>query len=402
MKILLLGLYKIADSNSGYIYADLIKEFAKEGHEVYAVTPTPFKTECLIDSNHATVIKVKNGSTEKVGKIKKVINLFLLDRRTIKAIKKYAKGMVFDYIITMSSNLSFYKTMKYFKKKHCAFSYLLLKDIFPQNALDMGMLKTTGIKGIIYKYFRKKEQKFYQNADKIGCISEANITFLLKHNPEMNPNKVEVCPNSVIPEEIIVSNAEKQQLKEKYHLPLDKMIFVYGGNFGVPQGVPFIIECLKKLQNREDLHFVFLGDGTEFHYLEEFVNQVKPKNITVFKRLPREDFDKMLYSCDVGLIFLDYRFTMPNYPSRALSYMQASLPILAATDTATDIGRNIIEGGFGWWCPSNDVNQFCKLVEQISHEDLTVKKQLSKEYLIHHFSVKKSVEIILKSKKEQE
>ena len=218
----------------------------------------------------------------------------------------------------------------------------------------------------------------------------------------MNPNKVEVCPNSVIPEEIIVSNAEKQQLKEKYHLPLDKMIFVYGGNFGVPQGVPFIIECLKKLQNREDLHFVFLGDGTEFHYLEEFVNQVKPKNITVFKRLPREDFDKMLYSCDVGLIFLDYRFTMPNYPSRALSYMQASLPILAATDTATDIGRNIIEGGFGWWCPSNDVNQFCKLVEQISHEDLTVKKQLSKEYLIHHFSVKKSVEIILKSKKEQE
>lgn len=402
MKILFLALYKITDSNSGYIYADLIKEFAKNNHDVYAITPSLDKSETYVDNNGVTIIKVKNGATDKTSKIKKVINLFLLDRRTIKAIKKYAKGITFDCIITMSSNLSYYKTMKYFKKKYNAFSYLLLKDIFPQNALDMGMLKEKGIKGFIYKYFRRKEQKFYKYADKIGCISDANTKFLLNHNPKMSVTKVETCPNSVTPEEITLSNFEKNQLREKYNLPLDKKIFVYGGNFGIPQGVPFIIKCLKELQAKEDIHFLLVGDGTEYHVLEDFVNNEKPQNITLLKRLSREDFDKMLYSCDVGLIFLDYRFTMPNYPSRALSYMQASLPILAATDTTTDIGKDIVDGGFGWWCPSNDVNKFCELVEQISNEDLTEKRKLSKEYLINHFSTSKSVETILKSQREQE
>ena len=49
-------------------------------------------------------------------------------------------------------------------------------------------------------------------------------------------------------------------------------------------------------------------------------------------------------SCDVGLIFLDKRFTIPNFPSRLLSYMQASMPVLAATDVNTDIGKVIEEG----------------------------------------------------------
>ena len=395
MNILFFALYKINDSNSGYIYADLIKEFARQGHNVFAVTPSSSKTECFVDDNNVTIIKVKNGATEKTGKVKKVINLFLLDSRTIRAVKKYVKDIHFDYIIAMSSSLSFYKSMKYFKKKHSAFSYLLLKDIFPQNAIDMGMLKKTGIKGIIYKYFRKKEKKYYTIADKIGCLDNESTKFILKHNSFLPIKKVETCPNSINIKQIFVDDEEKKFLKEKYNLPLNKIIFAYTGNFGVPQGVPFIINCLKKLQNNNNVFFLFVGDGTEYHLLEEFVNTNHPRNICLMKRIPSKDFDKLIYCCDVGLISLDFRFSFSNYPSKMLSYMQASLPILGTTNENSDVKNDIINANLGWWCPSNDVNKFCNLVEQISHEDLTIKRIKSKEYLINNFSTSKSVDIIL-------
>ena len=64
-------------------------------------------------------------------------------------------------------------------------------------------------------------------------------------------------------------------------------------------------------------------------------------------------------------IFLDHRFTIPNFPSRLLGYMQAKLPVLACTDKNTDIGKVVVEGGFGWWCESNDVGEFGRVVERV-------------------------------------
>ena len=84
------------------------------------------------------------------------------------------------------------------------------------------------------------------------------------------------------------------------------------------------------------------------------------------KRLPK-DYDAMVGACDVGMIFLDHRFTIPNFPSRLLAYMQAKLPILAVTDPNTDIGKVIVDGGFGWWCESEDVKEFYNLVQNASN-----------------------------------
>jgi len=37
------------------------------------------------------------------------------------------------------------------------------------------------------------------------------------------------------------------------------------------------------------------------------------------------------------MIFLDYRFQIPNFPSRLLSYMAAGMPVIVATDPNTDM-----------------------------------------------------------------
>ena len=177
-------------------------------------------------------------------------------------------------------------------------------------------------------------------------------------------------------------------MREKYGIPTDKKVFVYGGNLGRPQGIPFIIECLKLCKN-DDAYFLIVGDGTEFGKLDNYVKTERPSNVKLMKRLPKDDYDRMIAACDVGLIFLDHSFTIPNFPSRLLAYMQAGLPVIAATDPNTDIGKVITEGGFGWWCESNNVETFEKIIDESIKSDLSEMGELAFSNLKRNWHVEK-------------
>ena len=112
------------------------------------------------------------------------------------------------------------------------------------------------------------------------------------------------------------------------------------------------------------------------------------------KSLPKDDYDIMVGACDVGMIFLDHRFTIPNFPSRILSYMQAKLPVLAVTDPNTDIGQIIINGRYGWWCESNNTDAFKKIVDSINEADICSFGNNSFDFLINNYSSEKCYKII--------
>ena len=188
----------------------------------------------------------------------------------------------------------------------------------------------------------------------------------------------------------------RKQIREKYGIPFDKKIFIYGGNLGKPQGIPFLIECLKNCQDVEDAYFVIVGNGTEYSTLENFLEIENPKNVKLLKLLPKEDYDALVGACDVGLIFLDHRFTIPNFPSRLLAYMQAKVPVLAVADPNTDIGKVIVDGGFGWWCESNDTEAFENVIKQIMISDFSIAREKEYRYLIDHYSTNKAYKIIMK------
>ena len=167
-----------------------------------------------------------------------------------------------------------------------------------------------------------------------------------------------------------LSDDDRRAIRQKYHLPVDRPIFIYGGNLGKPQGIPFLIQCLDANANREDCHFVVVGNGTEYGKLESWYKNKHPKSVSVFERLPKEDYDQLVRACEVGLIFLDYHFTIPNYPSRLLPYLMEKKPIIAATDPNCDTGSIAEQNGYGYWCPSNDVNAFTKCVDKMLKSDL--------------------------------
>jgi glycosyltransferase involved in cell wall biosynthesis len=210
----------------------------------------------------------------------------------------------------------------------------------------------------------------------------------------VDPAKVELCPNAIEIRDMSVTPQERTALRRKYGLPLDKKIFVYGGNLGKPQGIPYIIDCLKAQQSNPDAFFLVVGEGTEYAKLEAYVNEEKPENVKLLKLLPKEDYDRMVAACDVGLIFLDPRFTIPNFPSRLLAYMQAGVPVLACTDPNTDMGKIIVEGGFGWWCRSDDADQFSACVEQACQGNFDQMKANCAAYLKAHYDVKLAVNTI--------
>ena len=206
---------------------------------------------------------------------------------------------------------------------------------------------------------------------------------------------MEVCPNSIEVQDMTVSAQVRTELRAKYGIPQDKTVFVYGGNLGRPQGIPFVMECLRKQKDNPDVFFLLVGDGTEYKKLEAFMQAEQPANAVLLSKLPKEDYDRLVAACDVGLIFLDHRFTIPNFPSRLLGYLQAKLPVLACTDPNTDIGKVITEGGFGWWCESNDADAFGKQIELAAAADLIAMGEKGYAYLNEHYTVRGAYEKIV-------
>lgn len=401
MNILFITIGQLVDINSSGLYTDLLRQFKKCGHEVFVITAREkrmgLQTEYLNESGFH-FLRVRIGNITKCGVIEKGISTVFVERQYINAIKRFLPDVRIDLVIYTTPPISFVGAVEYVKKRDESTTYLLLKDIFPQNAVDIGLMSVNGIKGLLYKHFRNQEKKLYRASDHIGCMSQANVDYVIKHNPELDLNKIEVCPNATDPIDMSCTEEERNELRTKYGIPLDRTVFVYGGNLGKPQGIPFIIECLKECQNIEGAYFLIVGDGTEYKKLARFVEVDNPQNVKLMKRLPKEDYDKMIGSCDVGLIFLDHRFTIPNFPSRLLSYMTAKLPVLACTDVNSDIGKTIVDGGFGWWCESNNSSGFVNIVELITSlpvAELNSLKECEFDYLSLHFSSNNSYRIII-------
>ena len=401
MNIIFLTLVRIADIEERGIYHDLMRKFRNEGHQVYIVSPCErrlgIKTN-LQEKGGVYILNVKTLNIVKTNIVEKGLGTLLMESQFKKAIKKHLSDFKFDLITYSTPPITLTNVVKYLKKKNPqAISYLQLKDIFPQNAVDIQMFSKGSL---FYKFFRRKEKELYKASDYIGCMSPANVDFVLKHNPEITPERVEVAPNSVELKEITPEpNQEVNErfyIRSKYNLPTDLPIFIYGGNLGKPQGIPFLTECLNANANRKDCHFLVIGTGTELPKLQAWFEEKKPTSVTVMNGLPKADYDQLVKACDVGLIFLDHRFTIPNYPSRLLSYLENKMPVLCATDPNTDMGRIAEDNGYGYWCESNSVGDFTNRIDMILKSDVKAMGEKGYEFLKDNYLVENTYNAIMK------
>lgn len=380
-------------------YEDLLREFQEHGHNVYVACANEKRSkekDGVEDLAGINVLRIRTGNiTGTSSLIEKGISTVTVDYLFTKKVLKYWGNIKFDLILYPTPPITLANTVAKMKKKTGAKTYLLLKDIFPQNAIDLKMLRKNGIKGLIYKYFKFKEKKLYLESDYIGCMSPANVKYILDHNNYLDPNRVEVCPNCEKPLLLKFNEAQLKNIRERYNLPINKKIFVYGGNLGKPQGIDFFLKCLEIFKIEPNAYMLIVGGGSEASKIDEFIIKNKVDNAKILRELPKDDYEMLVCACDVGLVFLDYRFTIPNFPSRILSYMQASKPVIVATDPNTDIGEIVEKNRFGWKCFSNNPNDFLECVKNALESDLIIMGQMGRKYLENNYDSKNGFEIIM-------
>lgn len=397
MNILFLSLSRFDDVNVRGIYSDLMREFIKRGNDVYIASPTERrfgKPTHLIDSPNCHILKIRTLNIQKTNIVEKGIGTLLLESQFDRAIHKYWGNVNFDLVLYATPPITFNKVIERVKKRCGCRSYLMLKDIFPQNAVDLGMMKRGSL---LHKLFRRKEERLYQISDRIGCMSPANCEYVIRHNPSVDPAKVELCPNAVEPIEIHeLPESERNDLLSKFAIPTDKTLYIYGGNLGKPQGIDFLLKVVEANETNSDSHIVIVGSGTEYNLIAQWFIEHKPSNATLLSALPKNEYDRLIRACQIGLIFLDPRFTIPNFPSRLLSYLENSMPVLLATDENTDMGRIAEREGFGLWAQSGDLPRFLKNMSRLSANTapLDTMGQKGKQFLLDHYTVDRVADTI--------
>lgn len=383
----LLFLFQRFSFQCSEIYADLLSALVARGHEITALVGTscPADESRIHFENGCEIVYFQIPNQFGVNKFKKGLIQLMIEPKMMFQLMRHLRGRRFDAVIYPTPPITLANVVRYCQEEFGAESYLMLKDIFPQNAVDLGMMHQ---RGLIHRYFSAVERRLYRFSDHIGCMSPANIEYMQHRLPESDRGKLELFPNT-----IQIRPFEGPLRQENNGVTR----FIFGGNLGKPQAIDFLLHCLLRLRSEERAHVDIIGTGSEKQRIQRFLREHNLDNVEFSERLPREEYARRLATCDVGLILLSHEFTIPNYPSRILSYMQQKKAILAATDETSDV-RELIErdARCGFWCSSADEDGFVEKVRFIcDHRELL--KQYGENghaYLRAHFSVARSVRIL--------
>lgn len=330
--------------------------------------------------------------------IEKGLSTLVLGFQYLYVIARTLRTVRYDLAVYTTLPITYAPALRWLKRRHGTFCYLLQKDFFPQSAVDLGLLRRGSS---AYRLFRRIERRLFETSDVIGVMSDRNVEYLLDHEPYLSPSAVEVCPNSIKPfdaERIESLKTHRREERERYGIPQDAVVYLYGGNISRAQGIESIVDIVRAFDQCPGSYLLFVGGGNEVPRLQAAIAEAAAQNVQVLPHIAKEEFDRLLVACDVGLVFLDTRFSIANIPSRALAHMNMSQPIVAATDTYTDF-RQMVEGPpLGLWSVHGDTKGFIGHVNRLTSAP-ALRSELGKkgrEYLETACDVRVSYDVIMR------
>jgi glycosyltransferase involved in cell wall biosynthesis len=234
---------------------DMATGLRDRGHQVAVLTCYPRYNLTKEDRAFQRPAKWKNESIEKG------IEVVRVDAKGVHNTGPFLRGVAFlmlpllfrragaaldrvDAIIHYSPPLTLGVSAVWLKKRFEAVYIMNVQDIFPQNAIDLGVLRNKGA----IAFFHVVEDYCYRNADCITCHSQGNAVFLT--NKPGNGGKVRVVYNWVDPGEYRVQC--DGSVRER--LGLDgRFIVFFGGVMGFAQDLRTVVECARLLRNRREI-----------------------------------------------------------------------------------------------------------------------------------------------------
>jgi glycosyltransferase involved in cell wall biosynthesis len=323
---------------------ELAVQFISLGHKVTVITPNIEINAAKLaikELDGVTVWRFANGPVKDVGKIKRAINETLMSFNAWRAVSSNIKNNTFDGVVYYSPSIFFGALVNKIKKKcHCQ-SYLILRDLFPQWAIDAKMITE---KSLITRYFRFFESLSYKAADNIGLMSTKNQQLFKELHPQLNNTQVLFNWASTTPVDTL---SESESICTKLNLH-DKVVFFYGGNIGHAQDMKNLMFLAKGLKEFPKAHFLFIGQGDEVELIETLAKDWLLENVTILSSISQAEFKQVLAVVDVGLFSLAKNHTAHNFPGKILGYMVESLPILGSVNHDNDLQGIINKANAGY------------------------------------------------------
>ena len=331
MRIALIGdVFPPLRSSGAVQLRDLCLEFARQGHEISMMVASPELEESFRIENWkgVQVVRLKTPKTKDTNYIRRTIGELLMPFFMLWHLR-FSKlcNQKWDGIVWYSPTIFLGLLVYMLKKNSNCKSYLIIRDIFPEWAVDMGLMG----RGLPYFFFKGIANFQYSVADVIGIQTPGNRVYF--ENWENNPSKnLEILNNwlAETPTQQCSITVSDTQLA-------GRKIFVYAGNMGIAQGMDILLELADQLQSRQDIGFLFVGRGSEVQKLRKETQKRKLENILFFDEIDPDEISSLYDQCHVGLISLDSRHKSHNIPGKFLSYMQSGLPVLASVNDGNDL-----------------------------------------------------------------
>jgi glycosyltransferase involved in cell wall biosynthesis len=391
MRILLLvDCYLPSTKSSAKLVHDLAAELLRRGHQPVVVAPDSALRGRVDVRNEQgiEVLRVRTGRIKGASLARRAINEWLLSAVMWRAGKRYFREHPCDAVVFYSPSIFLGSLVQRLKRLwHCP-AYLILRDIFPQWAVDAGVLRSGSLP---HRLFRGVELKQYAAADVIGVQSPANLEYFEDgRTPCAAPREVLY---NWMPLDV---RSEAPGLREQLGLA-DKVVFFYGGNIGVAQDMDNLVRLAEALRERTDAHFLLVGEGSEVPRLEKLVAEKGLTNFTLHRAVPQEQYLGAVGEFDVGLISLDRALRTHNFPGKMLDYMAQRMPILASINPGNDLRRVIEEADAGRVCLNGEDDALCRsALELLDDADLRQRLGANARHLLETtFSVDAAAERIL-------
>lgn len=382
--------------SSTLVHAKMLHELAKQlqrlGHEPYIITPgDPDQKSLLVEErlDQVVVWRFRSSPTRGVRKIKRALNESLLSVRAWRAIAEKVKEAPFDLCINYSPTI-FFGPLARKMRRYGAYVYLVLRDMFPQWVIDQGMIKEGSI---IARYFRFFENLNYQVSDCIGVMSDANLR--LFNSFHSGYSNVRVLMNWADTQPL-----ERIDVADNWLIKwgiVNKVVFFYGGNIGHAQDMANLMRLARGLQDRDDAHFLFVGQGDEVELIHKLKQEWQLNNVTIQMSVSQDVYRELLTQVDIGLFSLSAKHTAHNFPGKLLGYMVESLPILGSVNPGNDVVDLINNNKAGFVFINGDDQQFHSAARQLL-DDVELRRKagvLARELLLRYFSVESAAASII-------
>lgn len=337
----------IADSfppgrNSGAVQLrDLTREFIRQGHDLTVLLPDPDldKPWALDEFDGAQVLRLRAPRTRDLGYAKRTLGEFLMPYAMLRGLRKSpVAAQRWEGIIWYSPSIFHGPLVRALKCESRCKGYLIIRDIFPEWAVDLGLLRP----GLVYQFFRRIARQQYEVADIIGVQTSGNLSYFEDWHQRGLGRTLEVLQNWLDAPTV-----------DQCHVRIDqtalagRKVFVYAGNMGIAQGLDVLLDLASEMTVYPDVGFLFVGRGSEVKRLKEQAAARALGNVLFHDEIDPDEIPDLYAQCHAGLVALDPRHKSHNIPGKFLSYMQNGLPVLAVVNPGNDLAKMIREARVG-------------------------------------------------------